>query len=178
MKTKTVKFVFKVILIFVLIYISIILTHFIYINGAWKFFKSSFAGGYPYAESWDFNINEQKLVQIIKSLKKEKPQLFIPYECCPDTVKSSYWYYFTFYNKTDNKELHVRLRGNTVITTLYFDSIIAYCDSLTPPKDIQYVGKEINHDFDYYENKAEIKKFEENILKPIQHKIDSINNLK
>jgi hypothetical protein len=179
MKNKLVKFILKIVGAVILLFIAILPLYFIWTKGAWKLFKSNYAGSYVYAETWSLNIKEQKLIQIIRELKNEKPQLFPPYECCPDTTRHSYWYHFTFYNKIENQELHIRVRGNENpnFTTIYFVSTIAYSDSLTPPKDIEYVEKQINHDFDYYENKAEIKKFEENILKPIQHKIDSLNML-
>ena len=177
----------KTILILLVIVASL---YFIWIAGLWKM-VNGFGGSYPYAETWDLQANEARLIEIIKEIKDEHPELLPPEETSSTTDTGSYWCYINFYY-ADTKELvHTWLREdwNPQITTLAFTNTSFYHKKINPTIDslsiklgidtsshpenaITIESRTINRDYGYFANKNEIKKFEKLILDRIIEKIN------
>jgi len=174
------KFIYLVVLIAVGLF-------FIWTGFLWKVFSCGFAGSYPCVESWDLKVTEQNLIQIIKEIKTEHPELQPPDTAFTDE-KISYWYHILFYYP-DTKEVidtWTRPQFDTTITTFAFVGMSTYkipekprIDSLriklgldnTQATNQESDFKGINRDFRYFENKRQLKKFENKILYLIQQKI-------
>ncbi|MGZ3884330.1 MAG: hypothetical protein ACXVP0_06600 [Bacteroidia bacterium] len=140
----------------------------------WKLFSCSVAGSDPCAECRELIISEAKLIKVIDQVKKEHPELNPPYERYSTPEKRSYWYDFTFYYADTNEDVQTWIRGDSFVTTMALVAIYPHVDSLTPIQDVHYGNrKEINRDYNYFQNKKQISKFENKILKLIRQKIDN-----
>ncbi|MFL5765721.1 MAG: hypothetical protein ACJ77K_17375 [Bacteroidia bacterium] len=167
---------------------------FLWTGFLWKVFSCGFAGSYPCAEAWSLNVPENELIEIIKEIKKEHPELQPPGDTAltEGRVKNwdstelvqpvdwnsippqySYWYYITFYYPDTKENVYTWTRPNDdpSFTTFAFVSISSHIDSLTPIKEIKSYSYEINRDFGYFANNREIRKFEDKILELIKRKI-------
>lgn len=120
-----------------------------------------FAGSYPFVETYKFDVPEAELLEIIKEIKTENPELK-PRNDSPH--KESYWTFVTFsYSDTDeyvNTWTRPSGKGSTTFAFV----------GLTPKSDI-YSGKRINADYYYFANKRQIRKFENQIVNRIKEKI-------
>lgn len=161
----------------IILTLSLLGLYFLWTNFLWKVFKSNYFGSYPYAETWCLKVKEKDLIEIIKEVKKEHSELMEPNIPYFSGVRHKYWYKFTFYYQDTNQDVYTWTRGNkdSLYTTFAFIAIATHIDSLTPIKNIKYDRREINRDFEYYENKAEIKKFEDKILKLIELKLKKMD---
>ncbi len=148
---------------------------FIWTGYLWKVFSCGFAGSYPCVETWSLHINETNLIEIIKEIKKEHPELQPPGDKELTDGRNSYWYDITFYYPDTKKNVYTWTRPNddTTYTTIAFVAIATHIDSLTPIKEIKMDRQEINRDFGYFANKKEISKFESRILDLIETKINT-----
>jgi hypothetical protein len=160
----------KTIIILSLIVIGLF---FIWTGFLWKTFSCGFAGSYPCVETWSLNIKEKDLIELIKEIKKEHPELEPPNVSYATSVRNSYWYNITFYYPDTKENVYTWTRPNndSTFTTLAFVAIATHIDSLTPIKEINMDRKEINRDYNYFANKREIWKFENKILDLIETKI-------
>jgi hypothetical protein len=72
-----------------------------------------------------------------------------------------------------NEDVYTWTRSNadSVSTTFAFVAIATHVDSSTPEKDVKMDRREINNDFGYFENRKQINKFENKIVKLIEQKI-------
>ena len=147
---------------------------FIWTGFLWKIFSCGVAGSYPCVETWCLKINEKYLIELIKEIKKEHPELEPPNVSYPSAERNSYWYNITFYYPDTKEDVYTWTRPNedTSYTTLAFVAISSHTDSLTPANKIKNYNYEINRDFSYFENKREIWKFENKILELIETKIN------
>jgi len=162
----------KIIIIFSIIAIGM---YFLWTGYLWKFFSCSIAGSNPCAEYWTINTPESNLIKVIEALKKEHPELNPPYEPYSVSKKRDYWYDFIFYYADTNEEVQTWIRADNEFgsTTIALVAIFPHFDSLTPINEINYGDrKEINRDYDYFENKKQISKFENKIISLIQQKIN------
>lgn len=151
----------------------LIVMFFLWTTFLWKIFKSNIAGSYAHAETWSFKVREEDLIKAIKEIKKEHPELEPPNVSYPTSGKHDYWYNFTFYYNDTDENVYAWTRANEdpEYTTFAFIAIATHIDSLTSIKNINPYTKEINEDFGYFENKAQIKKFENKILHLIEEKV-------
>lgn len=159
--------------VIIILSFSFIGLFFVWTSFLWKVFSCGVAGSYPCVETWNLQVKEKDLIEIIKEIKKEHPELEPPNVSYPSSGRDSYWYNITFYY-TDTKEdvqTWTRPNSDTLNTTLAFVGIATHVDSLTPIKEIKMDYREINRDFGYFANKKEIWKFENKILKLIENKI-------
>lgn len=158
----------------IILVFCIVLGYFLWIGFLWKVFKSNIAGSYTHAELWSLKVKERDLINIINEIKREHSELEPPNASYPTSGRNSFWYDFIFYYSDSNENVQAFIRQNedTLYTTLGLVAITAHIDSLTPAKDIKTIRKEINQDFGYFQNKAEIKKFEKKILKLIKEKLN------
>lgn len=159
----------KLILLFIVIGL-----YFFWTGYLWKKFSCGIAGSYPCVETWNLPISETNLIDIIKEIKIEHPELEPPNVSYPTSNRHSYWYNITFYYPETKKNVYTWTRPNedTTCTTIAFEAIATHIDSLTPINEIKMDRQEINRDFDYFANKKEIKKFESRILDLIKIKIN------
>lgn len=131
------------------------------------------SGSYPNVETWSFDVEENQLIEIINEIKKEHPELKEPNSTYTDE-RYMYWYKITFYYSDTNEDVYTWTRPNEdgKSTTFALVAIASHIDAKTPVKDIKLDRKEINSDFGFWENKKQIKKFENTIVKLIQEKVN------
>ncbi|HEY0029779.1 MAG TPA: hypothetical protein VGC65_03385 [Bacteroidia bacterium] len=179
--------------IFILLLIALSL-FFLWTGYLWKFFSSGFAGSYPAVETWSLPVSEEKLIEIIKQIKTEHPELQPPLDTEQTTGRTknwdstelvqpvdwslmspqySYWYFITFYYSDTNENVYTWIRPNndTTSTTIALIALATHIDSLTPIHEIKTDYKSINKDYGYFANRREISKFKDEILELIEEKI-------
>lgn len=149
-----------------------------WIGFLWKVSKSRFSGSYPNAETWSLKINQDDLVRVINEIKKEHPELEPPNAGYPTSGQNVYWYNFIFYYDDTKENVYTWIRGNedSTYTTLAFVGIASHIDSLTAINEFKMYQKDINKDFGYFKNRAQIEKFQDRILKLIELKIGEREN--
>ena len=132
------------------------------------FFSCNFApGSYPYAEKYIIETNESNLISVIENFKKTTPEFNLPINGLKEgrNDTNDHWYHFYIYYKDKNEIVHfwIRQKSNNK-TTL---ALVGINEGLS-------LGhwKLINKDYSRQENKLQIKKFEENILRKIIKKFD------
>jgi len=157
----------------IIILVSIIGLFFLWVGFLWKIFSCDIAGSFPCVETWNLNIKEGDLIEIIKEIKKEHPELEPPNVSSPTSGRHEYWYDVDFYYADTKEDVQAWTRpcSDSSMTTLAFVAIFSHFDSLTPVNEIKSDRREINRDFGYFENRREIGKFRNRILKLIEQKI-------
>jgi hypothetical protein len=135
----------------------------------WKFFKGG-PGSYSTAERWIVPKKQEEIIRAIMELKQEHPELELPNEQIPSYRVDRYWYFENFYYSDTKEKVEIYLRPtyDSSYTLLGFTAVKQYVDD----KFIYVSIKYINEDYGYFENKRQIKKFKEKILKPIVRKLD------
>ncbi|MDR7130950.1 hypothetical protein J2X69_003309 [Algoriphagus sp. 4150] len=121
------------------------------------------AGSYPYAEIYEFEVSENKLIETASEFKVNNPDYIVPENVGlfdgRSQDKTDLWYHIWFYYKEENKIIYTWIRGNK----LAFVSI---------GEGAELGGwKRINKDFNRSENKEEKKKFEKRILNKLKESI-------
>lgn len=161
----------KVILIVCLIAVGFF---FLWTGYLWKILSSSIAGSYTHVETWTFRIKEGELIKVINEIKKEHPELEPPDATYPTAERNDYWYECTFYYRDTNQNVYTwtRPENDSSFTTFAFVAVAPHIDATTSLEDIQLGRREINSDFNYWENRREIKKFETTIVKLIEEKVN------
>ena len=96
----------------------------IWIGGAWKIPKTSFAGSYTSAERWRLHIQEHDLIDVINKVKKKHPELEPP-NSYPNANWYNYWYLVDFYYKDTNEDVFTYLRkcSDSDYTTFAFIAV-------------------------------------------------------
>lgn len=147
---------------------------FLWTSYLWKIFSSSIAGSYTHVQTWTFKVKESELIKIINEIKKEHPELEPPNVTYPTSGRNGYWYDFLFYYSDTKQDIQTwtRPERDSLSTTFAFVAVFPHIDATTQLKDMKMDRREINHDFDYWENRREIKKFENTIVKLIEQKIN------
>jgi hypothetical protein len=145
----------------------------------WKVSKSRIAGVYTHAETWCLKITERDLIAALNKLKHEYKELEPPNVSYPTSGKADYGYDFIFYyaDTDENVQVFVKRNSDPLYTTLGLVAITSHIDSLTPIDAIRSERHEINCDYNYFENKMQISKFENKVIKPLQEKILQANIL-
>ena len=163
----------KTIVILSVLSIGSVALFFLWTKILWKPFKSNHAGSYEYAETWKFNVKESALIKIIQEIKNEHPELEVPNYGLPTEIRHEYWYNIVFYYDDTNQNVYTwtRPNANSSNTTFALVSIAHHNNKNAPSDSMKLDSREINRDFEYFENKREIKKFQEKIIKLIQEKI-------
>lgn len=128
-------------------------------------------GSYVYAETFEFNVAEDKLIKSLEDLKKNNPQFVVPIKDLTDGRSGNdYYYRFYFHYQKENQIVCFWTRPLTKeITTLGFVSICN--DDQSHSRRI-----EINKDLSRKENKEAIKKFKEIILNNLGYKFKDKGN--
>ncbi len=126
-------------------------------------------GSYPYAETYEFNCNERKLIESIQKFKKIHPEYNVS-----DTTElidgrsddsRDYWYHIYFYIPEEKVVLYTWVRQGFDSTTTF-----AYVSVLYNVNDhiTAWEWKRINDDFSWSENRKELKKFRKRIVEPLR----------
>lgn len=90
----------------------------------------------------------------------------------PTSERNDYWYEFTFYYSDTNENVYTWTRSeDSSSTTFAFVALASHIDEMTPPHELKMDRREINYDFGYWENRKQISKFENTIVKLIEQKI-------
>lgn len=167
---------------------------FLWTGYLWRWFSCGIAGSYPCVETWSLNAPENELIEIIKEVKREHPELQPPGDTAltRGRIKNwdstelvqpvnwdlmspqySYWYYITFHYSDTNEDVYTWIRetDNPSYTILALDGLSTHIDSLTPISEIKMDRKDINRDYGYFANRREISKFENKIVDLIKEKI-------
>ncbi|WP_026953130.1 hypothetical protein [Algoriphagus mannitolivorans] len=133
-------------------------------------------GSYPYAEHYELNYPEDKVIEAINNLKASDSGLLVPKVTIQGAGqwdlndgkenKKDFWYKFYFYDKKKNEIMFTWTRpAGQSKTTFAFVSINKGLD----------LGhwEVINDDFGFFENRKIKKDFEETILKKIKENLDN-----
>jgi hypothetical protein len=123
---------------------------------AWSFFSCGIAGSYPCVETWSLEVKEKDLIEIMKEIKVENPELSPPNYSKQSDKKHRYWYNFTFYYQNTNENVQTWIRGNenSEHTTLALVATYTHTDTLSSVDDMVKAHgsrKEINRDYNYFE---------------------------
>jgi hypothetical protein len=130
-------------------------------------------GSYANAEQYKINFSEKRVKEAIVIFKTENPAYNVPAVTIQkqpaldlvdhQSANPGYWFSVYFYDKNENKIFHcwTRKGHNFDETTFAFDAVNDGLD----------LGnwKDINDDPGYSENKRLKRKFEKEILEPIQN---------
>lgn len=135
-------------------------------------------GSYPFAERYELNYPEHKVIDAIKELKSSDKELIVPKVTINGNGqfdlndgkndKTDYWHKFYFYDKNKEQIILTWTRPSGKNTTTFaFVSINNGLD----------IGnwQEINDDFGYFENKKLKENLKEKILKRVKEKLETNN---
>ncbi len=137
---------------------------YILIASFFVFTSCNFApGSYPYAEIYEFEVSEDKLIEAINKFKIDNPDF-----CVPEYIgltdgrsknKTDHWYHIWFYSKKENQIIYTWIRGDKFAFVSINEGV--------------ELGnwKRINKDFSRKENKIQKEKFEKSILNRIKEYI-------
>ena len=135
-------------------------------------------GSYPYAEHYELNYPEDKVIEAIIKLKTSDSKLLVPKVTIQGggqldlndgkEKETDHWYKFYFYNKEKNEILFTWTRPAGKNTTTF--AFVSINEGL----DIGH-WKNINDDFVFFENKKIKKHFEETILEKIKGNLNNNN---
>lgn len=132
-------------------------------------------GSYPYAEHYDLNYPEDKVIEAINKLKASDSGLLVPKgtqgrgQCDLNDGKENetdYCYKFYFYDKEKNEIMFTWTRPAGQSTTTF--AFVAIKKGL----DLGH-WDDINKDFEFFENRKIKKDFEKTILKKIKEILDN-----
>ncbi|MFA0964439.1 hypothetical protein AB9P05_21715 [Roseivirga sp. BDSF3-8] len=135
-------------------------------------------GSYPRAERYEFDMPEEALIQIIKEVKRESPQLDPDQYPAASRLglqdgrvdKHDHWYSIYFYDPERDEIIHTWTRSkNRQTTTFGFAGI----NKELRPGAWQWV----NDSFWWWENTAEVERFEKRILSRIKNKASVQNDM-
>ena len=120
-------------------------------------------GSYPFAELYEFNINEKALIKSVEKFKLKNPDYNLPENNRQLDGKKNeldHWYHVWFYYSNENKIIKCWIRGNKI-------GFIGIGDGMNLDN-----YKEINNDYSKNENTKEKEKFEKLILNKIRNEIN------
>ncbi len=137
------------------------------------------SGSYCYAQEYEFNIDEDRLITAIENLKKSDTQYNVPFVYrngervdVPQDGKrngSDYWYQLYFYFPDKKEIIHFWTRplerGTTTIGFVGINNGLELGN-----------WKDVNKDFDSKENKEIKKLFQERILDKLGYKYEDKGN--
>jgi hypothetical protein len=128
-------------------------------------------GSYAYAEEYTLQCEESELFKLVTTFKLENPQFKVP-----DSMglmdgrhdSTDYWYHVYFYSEKENEIfktwIRIHERGKTT------------CALVAINQDLKFGHwKEINHGFDFFENRRQKRIFEKRILDPIKEELAKRN---
>jgi len=147
-------------------YLLIVIFSLFLIFGAYEYLRRNiggFGGPYPFAKTYEFGIPEKELLDVIAYVKANNAEIR-PFRNSPNS-KHRYWTNVTFYYSDTEEFVNTWTRSSKDEKSTTFALV-----SLVPRSDIRK-GRKINADYDFFENRKEIKKFEEKIIEPIKAKI-------
>ena len=127
----------------------------------------SFAGSYPFAEKWEIAAPLDSVKKAIVKLKNGDPELFPTQDSLQfENDPTGYYSKVDFFYKDSQAIVRTLLRGRksgkTTLTLVEFE------------KSDKGEIKKMNRDFNYFENRKEIKKFERLIYDKIMEELDGV----
>lgn len=123
-----------------------------------------FAGSYPFAETWSFNVSEDTLIEVIRKLKANDNSLQVPNETELLAGRNSYWFYIKLFDNENDEVIHIWTRASTsTSSTLALVGYSKYANS-----DLNIERQLINADFWKLENDKRIEKFEKLVIEKIR----------
>jgi len=142
------------------------------IFGIYKLARMFASGSYPFAEIYELNYSEDKVIKAVEQFKIQHSDMIAPkvtienkgsYDLKDSEGRTgnSYWYKIYFYYPKENQIIFTWTRPNGNGKTSF--AFVSVNNGL----DIGH-WKEINDDFGFVENRRIKKDFEEGILKPIE----------
>ena len=134
-------------------------------------------GSYPYAEIYELNKTESDVVNAIKIIKEENPQLNVPQQMGLIDGRSrdprDYWYHVYFFYPEEGQIVNTWVKGIVFKNEKTQLAFVSLNEGLTIGK-----WKRINQDFSRSENKEHKRKFEERILNKVETKLGVKHNWK
>ena len=128
------------------------------------------AGSYPYAEQYEFEIDDTSLINELTNIKRLDSSLRIPLDWnlidgYEDKRPDNHWYHMYFYDKTRDKIIHTWVRENMESNAVL--ALVSIKENSTNGK-----WKEINKDFTQSQNSVEKKEFAKLILQKIKYPLN------
>lgn len=138
-------------------------------------FGCNFApGSYPYAQEYELDCPEEKVISAIKTFKQEFPEYIVPrvsvdgqgsWDLIDEPTKDpAFWHKFYFYYKSENQIIFTWTRSTEYNKTTF--AFVSINDGLNLGN-----WKNINKDLNHEENEKAKKMFEEKILSKIKEKL-------
>lgn len=122
-------------------------------------------GSYPYAERYQLNTEESKLISAVEKFKSLNPEYEVPHIVGLADGRSAdvtdHWYHIYFYNKKDDEIIYTWVRRLNKKEVSF--ALVSVNNGLELGN-----WKRVNKDYPNKENKQKIKKFEELILDEIK----------
>ena len=122
-------------------------------------------GSYGNAESYELNLGEAQLIELIEEFKAANPQFDVPREVQLSDHKNGPWYVIYFYYPNENEIIYTTTSASEKGKTTF---------ALVSVKDAGMIGgwKDVNGDLNGAESAAQIERFETLILDHIKKKVD------
>jgi hypothetical protein len=119
-------------------------------------------GSYPFAEHYEFDVNEAQLIDAVNEFKTNHPEYAAPEYIGPDgrIAPNSHWYHIYFYYKEKEEVVHTWVRSEDDGSTF---ALVAISEGSLSNK-----YRMINHDFGFFENRRYKKEFKNRILHEIR----------
>lgn len=119
-----------------------------------------FAGSFPYAITWGFDVPEQALIAAIIELAEKTPNLAVSDDSDQFEGRHSYWYFMSVFDKTSNETIQIWTRDNKTDPPSTSLALVGY----TTQGDPHSKQRLINRDFWKKENDDRIDYFEKMIV--------------
>lgn len=132
-------------------------------------------GSYPFAEVYELNAPEKNVIDAVSQFKLEDPEFIVPNVTinnqpagnlreCEGRKDNSYWYFIYFYYPKENQIVFTWTKPKGIDKTSFAFVSLNYGLDLGHWKDI-------NDDFNFFENRKIKRTFEERILNRIEANI-------
>ena len=125
-------------------------------------------GSYPYAETYEMETSEQRVIEAVAKFKMQNPEFIVPSNIGLEDGRggdSPHWFHIYFYDKENETIIYTwtRQRGENKTTF----ALIGINEGLELGN-----WKDVNKDFSRSENKQVIAEFEKNILEEIKKHLE------
>lgn len=121
-------------------------------------------GSYGNAETYELNVDETELIELIERFKEDNPQFKVPTQTQLSDHKNDHWYVIYFYYPEENEIIYTWTRPSGKGATTW---------ALVSVNNGQMDGgwRDINKGLNSAENKVQINRFENLILEKVKEKI-------
>lgn len=119
-----------------------------------------FAGSFPFAITWSFDVPQQALITAIVELAEKTPNIAVSDDSEQVEGRHSYWYFMSVFDTTSHEIIQIWTRDNKTDPPSTSLALVGY----TTPDDLHSEQRLINRDFWKKENDDRIDYFEKTII--------------